>query len=118
LAKWTAGFPTVSTKDLAIHPREEDLVIGTFGRAAWILDDIRPLRAVAGNPQAIAAPFALFAPPTAYLAAYQQPTGSRFGADALYQGENKKYGAMITYFVKEGNKEGAKEKDDQKGDSV
>ena len=55
--KWTAGFPTVSTKDLAIHPREEDLVIGTFGRAAWILDDIRPLRAVAGNPQAIAAPF-------------------------------------------------------------
>ena len=116
--KWTAGFPTVSTKDLAIHPREEDLVIGTFGRAAWILDDIRPLRAVAGNPQAITAPFALFAPPTAYLAAYQQPTGSRFGADALYQGENKKYGAMITYFVKEGNKEGAKEKDDQKGDSV
>src|SRR6056300_11985 len=116
--KWTAGFPTVSTKDLAIHPREEDLVIGTFGRAAWILDDIRPLRAIAGNPQAIAAPFALFAPPTAYLAAYQQPTGSRFGADALYQGENKKYGAMITYFVKEGNKEGAKEKDGEKGDSV
>lgn len=116
--KWTAGFPTVSTKDLAIHPREEDLVIGTFGRAAWILDDIRPLRAVAGNPQAIAAPFALFAPPMAYLAAYQQPTGSRFGADALYQGENKKYGAMITYFVKEGKKEGAKEKDDKEGDSV
>jgi len=116
--KWTAGFPTVSTKDLAIHPREEDLVIGTFGRAAWILDDIRPLRAVAGNPQSITEPFNLFAPPTAYLAAYQQPTGSRFGADALYQGENKKYGAMITYFVKEGNKEGAKEKDDKEGDSV
>ena len=100
--KWTAGFPTVSTKDLVIHPREEDLVIGTFGRAAWVLDDIRPLRAVAGNPEALVGPFKLFAPPTAYLAAYQQPTGSRFGADALYQGENKKYGAMITYFTKEG----------------
>ena len=107
--KWTAGFPTVSTKDLVIHPREEDLVIGTFGRAAWVLDDIRPLRAVAGNPEALVGPFQLFAPPTAYLAAYQQPTGSRFGADALYQGENKKYGAMITYFTKEGAaKKGAK----------
>jgi len=107
--KWTAGFPTVSTKDLVIHPREEDLVIGTFGRAAWVLDDIRPLRAVAGNPKALVGPFKLFAPPTAYLAAYQQPTGSRFGADALYQGENKKYGAMITYFTKEGAaKKGAK----------
>ena len=107
--KWTAGFPTVSTKDLAIHPREEDLVIGTFGRAAWILDDIRPLRAIAENPNVLEESFQLFAPPTAYLAAYQQPTGSRFGADALYQGENKKYGAMITYFAKEG----AKEKDDK-----
>ena len=107
--KWTAGFPTVSTKDLVIHPREEDLVIGTFGRAAWVLDDIRPLRAVAGNPEALVGPFKLFAPPTAYLATYQQPTGSRFGADALYQGENKKYGAMITYFTKEGAaKKGAK----------
>ena len=107
--KWTAGFPTVSTKDLVIHPREEDLVIGTFGRAAWVLDDIRPLRAVAGNPEALVGPFKLFAPPTAYLAAYQQPTGSRFGADALFQGENKKYGAMITYFTKEGAaKKGAK----------
>ncbi|MGB3142684.1 MAG: hypothetical protein WBB24_01135, partial [Maribacter sp.] len=41
---------------------------------------------------------------TAYQAAYQQPTGSRFGGDGLYQGENKKSGAMITYFLKEGKK--------------
>ena len=45
--KFTNGFPTVSTKDLVIHPREKDLVIGTFGRAAWVLDDIRPLQALA-----------------------------------------------------------------------
>ena len=43
----------------------------------------------------------IFKPPTAYLAAYQQPTGSRFGADALYNGENRKYGGMFTYFFKE-----------------
>ena len=47
--KWTHGFPTVSVKDLVIQPREHDLVIGTFGRAAWVLDDIRPLREIARN---------------------------------------------------------------------
>lgn len=93
-----AVFPTVSTKDLVIHPREHDLVIGTFGRAAWVLDDIRPLRAVAGNPSLLDKGAHLFNPPNAYLAAYQQPTGSRFGADAMYQGENKRRGAMFTYF--------------------
>lgn len=41
--KWINGYPTVSTMDIIIHPREYDLVIGTFGRAAYVLDDIRPL---------------------------------------------------------------------------
>ncbi|WP_424000713.1 WD40/YVTN/BNR-like repeat-containing protein [Maribacter sp. IgM3_T14_3] len=102
--KWTEGFPTVSTKDLAIHPREHDLVIGTFGRAAWVLDDIRPLRALASDATILNKDIELFTPPTAYQAAYQQPTGSRFGGDGLYQGENKKSGAMITYYLKEGKK--------------
>ncbi|WP_324026542.1 hypothetical protein QSV08_03255 [Maribacter sp. BPC-D8] len=102
--KWTEGFPTVSTKDLAIHPREHDLVIGTFGRAAWVLDDIRPLRAVAADASILNKDIELFTPPTAYQASYQQPTGSRFGGDGLYQGENKKSGAMITYYLKEGKK--------------
>ena len=97
--KWTEGFPTVSTKDLVIQPREQDLVIGTFGRAAWVLDDIRPLRALAENPKVLEADMALFDPPTAYQAAYQQPTGSRFGGDALYHGENRKRGAMLTYYI-------------------
>jgi photosystem II stability/assembly factor-like uncharacterized protein len=109
--KWTEGFPTVSTKDLVIHPREHDLVIGTFGRAAWVLDDIRPLRALATNMAILNQEAKLFSPPTGYQAAYQQPTGSRFGADGLYQGENRKEGAMITYYLKEGKK-------DMKKDSV
>ncbi len=98
--KWTNGFPTVSVKDLVIHPREHDLIIGTFGRAAWILDDIRPLRAIAKNKQVVNQKLELFEPPTAYQAAYQQPTGSRFGADAMYHGENRGYGARLSYFVK------------------
>jgi photosystem II stability/assembly factor-like uncharacterized protein len=97
--KWTEGFPTVSVKDLVIHPREHDLIIGTFGRAAWVLDDIRPLRAIANNQQVLNSKLELFKPPTAYLAAYQQPSGSRFGADALYNGENRNSGAQISYFV-------------------
>ncbi|SDR87668.1 Sortilin, neurotensin receptor 3 [Polaribacter sp. KT25b] len=96
--KWTEGFPTVPVKDLVIHPRENDLVIGTFGRAAWILDDIRPLRAIA-NGNVISKNLALFVPPTAHQVAIQQPTGSRFGADALYQGENRKGGAIISYYI-------------------
>jgi photosystem II stability/assembly factor-like uncharacterized protein len=110
--KWKEDFPTVSTKDLVIHPREHDLVIGTFGRAAWVLDDIRPLRALASDRSILSKDAALFTPPVAYQAAYQQPTGSRFGGDALYQGENKKSGAMITYFLKEGKKKDDKAKDD------
>ncbi|MEY8848847.1 WD40/YVTN/BNR-like repeat-containing protein [Psychroserpens sp. XS_ASV72] len=98
--KWTNGFPTVSVKDLVIHPREHDLIIGTFGRAAWVLDDIRPLRAMAKDKNVVNQKLELFEPPTAYQAAYQQPTGSRFGADAMYHGENRGYGARFSYFVK------------------
>jgi len=95
--KWTNGFPTVSVKDLVIQPREHDLVIGTFGRAAWILDDIRPLREIAKNNAITNENIKLFEPPTAYLAAYQQPTGSRFGGDAMYHGTNRGFGVRFAY---------------------
>ena len=104
-------FPTVSTKDLVIHPREHDLIIGTFGRAAWVLDDIRPLRALAKANGTSSGDAQLFSPPPAYLAAYQQPTGSRFGADAMYHGENRKYGAMFTYFYKAVSEKASQTKD-------
>ncbi|WP_460219654.1 WD40/YVTN/BNR-like repeat-containing protein [Psychroserpens sp. MEBiC05023] len=115
--KWTNGFPTVSVKDLVIHQREHDLIIGTFGRAAWVLDDIRPLRAIAKNKQIINNKLKLFDPPVVYQAAYQQPTGSRFGADAMYHGENRGYGARLSYFVKiEEKKKALDDKKDQKTD--
>ncbi|AIZ43367.1 WD40/YVTN/BNR-like repeat-containing protein [Cellulophaga baltica] len=114
--KWTEGFPTVSTKDLVIQPREHDLVIGTFGRAAWVLDDIRPLRALAADATILQKDAQLFTPPTAYQAAYQQASGSRFGADAMFNGENKKSGAMITYYLKEGKKKSVGKKEDKDED--
>ncbi|WP_411031936.1 VPS10 domain-containing protein [Spongiimicrobium sp. 3-5] len=116
--KWTDGFPTVSVKDLVIQPREQDLVIGTFGRAAWVLDDIRPLRAIASDVSILEKDIKLFTPPTAFLAAYQQPTGSRFGGDALYNAENKKSGAMLTYYLKKGNDKPEKETKKEQADDA
>ncbi|WP_299899566.1 hypothetical protein [uncultured Aquimarina sp.] len=111
--KWTSGFPTVSVKDLVIQPREHDLVIGTFGRAAWVLDDIRPLRAIAKNKNILTQKLQLFEPPTAYQAAYQQPTGSRFGGDALFNGENRDGGAHISFFVTVEQKKASKDKKEE-----
>src|SRR3989454_1123866 len=39
-------LPAVAVRDLAIHPRDHDLVIATHGRGIWIVDDITPLRAL------------------------------------------------------------------------
>ncbi|WP_299055518.1 hypothetical protein [uncultured Polaribacter sp.] len=115
--KWTNGFPTVPVKDLVIQEREDDLVIGTFGRAAWVLDDIKPLRALASKNTA-KTKLQLFEPPTAYQAANQQPTGSRFGADALYQGENRKGGAIISYYVEVAKKEENNKLSNKKDDVI
>jgi len=113
--KWTEGFPTTSVKDLVIHHREHDLVIGTFGRAAWVLDDIRPLREMAKNSAIMTSNIKLFDTPTAYQAAYQQPTGSRFGADATYHGENRGGGARFTYLF---NKKNMPKKDKESEEEV
>ena len=45
--KWlelNGGMPTISTRDVKIQRRENDLVAGTFGRGIYILDDYAPLR--------------------------------------------------------------------------
>jgi photosystem II stability/assembly factor-like uncharacterized protein len=46
-ARFTGGhFPHVAVRDLVVHPRDGDLIIGTHGRGIWILDDLTPLRAL------------------------------------------------------------------------
>ncbi|NQW28556.1 MAG: hypothetical protein HQ474_11645 [Flammeovirgaceae bacterium] len=97
--KWTEGMPNVNVMDMVIHPRESDLVIATFGRAAYVLDDISPLRAVAAKPTLLDRKVNLFTPPDAYLVTKQQPTGSRFGADGMFHGENRSANARISYYV-------------------
>ena len=98
--QWTHGYPTASTMDLVVHPREHDLVIGTFGRAVFILDDIRPLRALAQEgADVLDQPVYAFDAPDAYQAVYRQAAGTRFAADAIFAGENRPRGAMLSYVV-------------------
>jgi photosystem II stability/assembly factor-like uncharacterized protein len=95
--KWKNTYPTVSTMDLKIHPREHDLIIGTFGRAAFIIDDLRPLREIALN--GLEEDLIVFEPPVAYQHAIQQAAGSRFAGYGIYAGENRSFGGMITYYL-------------------
>ncbi|TDQ19201.1 photosystem II stability/assembly factor-like uncharacterized protein [Algoriphagus boseongensis] len=99
--KWEHGYPkAVSTYDMTIQEREADLVIGTFGRAFYILDDIRPLRAFAKNSgKAPAGKITAFPAPEAYQVEIQQPHGERFAADAKYAGENRQTGGRLSYFI-------------------
>jgi photosystem II stability/assembly factor-like uncharacterized protein len=99
--RWTQGYPAgLSTYDMVIHPREHDLVIGTFGRSIYVLDDIRPLRELATKgTHLLNKPLHMFSPPEATIAMVQQPAGIRFAAEAMFNGENRPFGAMISYVV-------------------
>ncbi|MFC2126055.1 hypothetical protein ACFLU5_14730 [Bacteroidota bacterium] len=100
--KWAEEYPSVSTMDLKIHPREHDLIIGTFGRAAYVIDDIRPIRRLASQ-RFTTMNESLFVcdPPDAYLSSIQQAAGTRFAGHGIYAGDNRPFGGMITLYLKE-----------------
>ena len=103
---WTNGYPNVSTRDMAIHPRENDLVIGTFGRAVWILDDIRPLRDLATKGVSVLdQEIKAYPTPVAYMTARKSAPGYFAVGNSYFQGENRRSGAMITFSVKKGEKQ-------------
>ena len=95
---WTAmkhTLPTASVMDLAIHPQRHDLVIATHGRALWVLDDIRPLRAL--SAATLAEPLHLYAasPGQEY---WRKLADGGFGLGAAeFRGENRQYGVILTY---------------------
>lgn len=109
--KYDQGFPTVPVRDLKIHPRENDLIVGTFGRSIWILDDLRPFREMARSEGAVLEKdFALFAAPNAYMANYKSYQGIRFVAQGNFIGENRGSSGRLTYWVKPPAEEKAREK--------
>jgi photosystem II stability/assembly factor-like uncharacterized protein len=93
--QWKHGLPTVSVMGLAVHPRDHDLVIATHGRAAYVLDDIRPLRTL--SKSTMDEPLHLFPIPDAQQYTTRQKEGSRFTGDAEFRGDNEPYGALLTY---------------------
>lgn len=93
-------FPAVSTFDLAEQEREGDLVIATFGRAVWVVDDIRPLRKMAANNgKAFNKRITVFEAPAAYQANYTPAPGYEWSTNGLWDALNKRRGAAISYFI-------------------
>jgi len=80
-----------------VHSVMNDLLLGTHGRAFWVLDDATPLQQMTAATKA--KPLHLFAPMPAYRHSIK-PT--RYGeGDKLFHGPNPAYGAIITYFLKD-----------------
>ena len=101
---WTElkkGLPTIAVRDIAIQPREDDLVLATFGRGFYVLDDYSPLREIKNDikkNEAIVLPIkpvVLFheASPLGY-------GGAGFLGAGYYMADNPKVGATFTYWVK------------------
>ena len=97
--QWKNGYPSVSTFDLAIQEREADLAIATFGRALWVLDDIRPLRKVAAGNGSLSKKLTVFAAPDAYQAQYRAAPGYEWSVMGLWDAPNRSRGAVVSFFV-------------------
>lgn len=108
------GYPAgAPTRALMVHPREHDLVIGTHGRGAWIIDDIRPLRAVAADPSVLEGDLHLFPVPDAIQHTRGLSGPHYFPGSTAFQGENRPYGALLSYLVSDSLADAVK---DQAGD--
>lgn len=103
--KWIrlrAGLPTIAIRDLVIQKRENDLVLGSFGRGFFILDDYTPLRLL--TPEVLEREAYLFPVKRALMYIEATPLGGR---DRAFQGEsffiapNPPFGATFTYYLKE-----------------
>ncbi|MDP4709681.1 MAG: hypothetical protein NWS63_00665 [Saprospiraceae bacterium] len=105
-SKWTHGYPAVPTADLKIHSRDHDLIIATFGRSFYVLDDIRPIRELARSKgKVLDEPFRVFAAPDAWLAESRSYEGTRFIGDAIYDASNKSADAHITLWYNPSDKD-------------
>jgi len=109
--KWNrlkGGFPTIAVRDLAIQKQMNDLVVATFGRSFYVLDDYSALRTFKGET-------ALFPTRDALLYVQSRPYGGRgkaYQGEAFYAADNPPFGATFTYYLKEGLKTKAEQRRD------
>ncbi|MBI2428353.1 MAG: glycosyl hydrolase [Ignavibacteriales bacterium] len=102
---WTelkAGLPTIAIKDIAIQKRESDIVLATFGRGFYILDDYSPLRTV--KPEMLEKESDIFPVKDALMYIERDPlTGDDQGwqGDNFFIAKNPPFGATFTYYLKD-----------------
>ncbi len=103
--KWIqlkGGLPTIQVRDLTIQKRENDLVVGTFGRGIYILDNYTPLRLL--RPETLKQEAQLFPVKDALMYIQAQPLGLRgksFQGESFFTAENPPFGASFTYYLKD-----------------
>ncbi|MFB6271608.1 MAG: hypothetical protein ABEL51_01815 [Salinibacter sp.] len=90
-------LPPVAVRDIAIHPRENDMILATHGNGFQVMDDITPLQ---NMREAKEEGVYLFAPPTATR--FEPWTDYIGTAQSEYVGENPPYGASISYYLSPG----------------
>lgn len=96
-AQYKGGdLPSVAVRDLAIHPRDHDLVIATHGRGIWIVDDITPLRALTPDVLAKDAVFLSAEPAVQSISG----GGGWSNGDAVFVGPNPTEEAVVVYYQK------------------
>jgi photosystem II stability/assembly factor-like uncharacterized protein len=100
------GLPTVAVRDMAIQKRENDLVLATFGRGFYILDDYTPLRDL--DEDLLKKEAHLFPVKSAWMFVESYPLGTLGSQEKGFQGEmyfsapNPLLGAVFTYYLKDG----------------
>ena len=90
-------FPAVAVRDLAIQPRENDLVLATHGRGIWIVDDIVPLRNLTSDMVSQEVAFVSARPVQQRI----EGSGGWANGDAVFVGDNPPDAAVINYYQKE-----------------
>lgn len=97
-----SGLPTIPVRDLEIQRRESDLVMATFGRGFYVLDDYSPLRHL--TEEALAQEAAIFPVKDALLYNPSRPLiygGKGFQGESFFTTPNPEVGATITYYLQE-----------------
>jgi photosystem II stability/assembly factor-like uncharacterized protein len=103
--KWIqlkGGLPTIAVRDLNIQKRENDLVVGTFGRGIYVLDNYTPLRLL--KPEMLRQEAAIFPVKDALMYIQSQPLGGRaksFQGESFFTAENPPFGATVTWYLKD-----------------